>query len=443
MVFLNPTGFDRLAMGFSLSVHILLAVLGIAIPALIFISDYLWIKNKDRFYFVLSRRLTTALIVLFAVGTASGMLVAINLLFLWPKFMALVSNVSILPVLIEVFVFFLEAIFLTIYIFYRDAFTFKYARLIIIGIAGAAAAASGGLITVLNSFMNTPVGFNIQNYLQTGNLTNVNPIAVFSSPAAHIEVPHVIATSYFAGGAMIMGYFALMFLLSRNKKQKTYHLKAVKISFALTFIAVFFAIITGILSIESLSHIQPEKYAAIELNLNSISYAPEIIGGIYQNGSIKDYIAIPNLQSILDNGTASGTVPGLNQFPVNTWPPLFIHLLFDGMVLLGFLSGIILLVIAYLYLKNRSIFENRSVIYTLMFVGVIGFGLLQAGWMVDEIGRQPWIIYNVMTVAQAANQSVSIIPLAILIIIIYATILPLTFIALRKIFSRRHLENEL
>lgn len=440
---LDPTIFDRFTMAFALAIHIVLAVIGVALPVIILLAEYLGIRYGDKEYSVLAKRLTTALLILFAVGTASGMLVAVNLFFLWPSFASLVSKVAILPVYAEVFAFFMESIFLALYIYSADFFKNKYVHVLLMGIVAIGAAASAGLITVLNAFMNTPTGFDISEFLKTGIVAGINPVAVFSSPSAGVEVMHVIATSYFAGAALFLAYFAYRLLKAKDEREKKYYEKAIKLVFCITIISTIFAIITGVLSIESLYYIQPEKFAAMELDLNSTSHAPEIIGGIYANGSIKDAIYLPDVQSILATGKAAGSVPGLNQYASSTWPPLIIHDMFDLMFFSGVGIGILLVLILALYSRIKTIFRNRLVLRLFLLIGVLGVILLENGWMVDEFGRQPWIIYNVMTVQQAANTSQSVIPLSILIVLLYAVILPATLIALKIIFSKRELTKEL
>ncbi len=440
---LDPTFFDRFTMGFSLAVHIALVVIGIVIPVLIAYAECRGIKHKNKYYLTLSKRLSTAFVILFAVGTASGLLVAINLLFLWPSFMTLVGQTAILPVFLEVFAFFMESIFLAIYIFSYKVIGNTYKHVAIMVVVAIGAGLSAVFITMLNAFMNTPVGFDITAYLSSGVVNVTNPLAVFTAPAAGIEIFHVLATTYFVGASLFLAYFSFRYLRSVNNEERTYYQKAMKLAFAIAFVGVVASLITGIESIRQLYYIQPEKFAAIELDLISQSHAPELLGGIYQNGSVIDAIAIPNLQSILEGGNASSVVPGLNQYPQSTWPPLFIHDMFDFMVATGALIGFILTLVLLLHLLKKKVFENRNVLWLFILCGFGALALVENGWMVDEFGRQPWIIYNVMTVAQAANQSTSIIPIAILIIMVYALVIPGTFYVLRKIFINRPLKNEL
>ncbi len=435
--------FDRFAMAFSLSVHIVLAVIGIALPVIILLAEYLAVRYNDRHYRVLAKRLSIVFLVFFAVGTASGILVAANLFFLWPGFMALVSKVAIAPVYAEVFAFFTESIFLALYFYSDKVFKNRYAHLSLMALVALGAVSSAMFITILNAFMNTPAGFNIPAYLASGNVTGIDPGAVFTSSSAGIEVAHVIATSYFAGALIFLAYFAYMLLKARSDGEKEYYKKAVKLIFAIAMISTFAAAITGVLSIETLYTTQPEKFAAMELDLNATAYAPELLFGFYSNNSVVGDVPIPNLQSILATGSPAGTVPGLNQFPKSTWPPLIIHDMFDFMVLMGFGAAGFFLFVFGLHVLRRKVFSNRIVLKLFVVAGALAVILLENGWMVDEFGRQPWIIYTVMTVQQAANPSTSIIPIAVLIVLTYAVVIPMTLIVLRRIFSKRDLVAEL
>jgi cytochrome bd ubiquinol oxidase subunit I len=143
---------------------------------------------------------------------------------------------------------------------------------------------------------------------------------VFYSPAAFIEVTHVLASTYFAGSLIFAGYMALMLARTKDENKKQYYRKGLQVILAIAAIATFASLITGVLSIQTLAVIQPEKYAALEGNLYPQAYAPEIIGGVPANNSMNattlvDYISIPDMQSIMLNFTASGTVPGLSSYP--------------------------------------------------------------------------------------------------------------------------------
>lgn len=444
MVITNlPYFFDRFTFAFSLAVHIIIASVSIALPLIILIAEIISIRNKDKYYAVLAKRMTLALIVLFAIGTASGTVVAIELLFLWPKFMSVVGQVAILPVFIEVFAFFTEAIALVVYFYFDNKFKNRYAHAAVMGVAAIGAAMSGALITMLNAFMNTPVGFNIQQYLANGTITDIQPFAIFNAPATWMEIMHVLSSSYFAGTFIFIAFFAWQLHNSDSDKQKKYHTKAIELAFIIGVFATFFTIYSGINSIATLYHIQPEKYAALEGNMFNHSYAAENIFGIPVNNAIVGGLNIPNLQSFLATGTANGTVPGLNQFPMADWPPLFVHDLFDLMFFGGFGMAILMFIVVVLVLLEHKPLDNKWVRGLLVLMGIGAVFLLEDGWVMAEIARQPWIIYNVMLVSQAYNNSTSIIPIAFLFIAFYALAIPFTIYLINLLLKRDNLEDDL
>lgn len=437
--------FNRVDMGFSLSIHIILAVIGIAMPLFIMVSEVLGQKLNNIYYKIIARRFLSVFILLFAIGTASGTLVAVNLLFLWPSFMKLIGQVAILPVYMEVFAFFGESIFIGIYIYSKDKIsTYKHAA--IMGVISIFAVLSAVFITLLNAFMNTPVGFDISAYLNNGLVTNINPYAVFTSPSAFIEIFHVVSTSYLVGAFIIVLFFAYR-LFRDNKKDPAaseYYRSGLRLALFIAFIAVVFAIFSGLLSISSLYTLQPEKFAALELDLNTTSHAPEYIFGTIINSTRMGYLTvIPNVQSILATGSSNGTVPGLLQYPQNTWPPSIVHNLFDLMVFLGFGLGFFFVLLIIFKFLNVKIIEDKRTLLLCIIAAIVSIFLLEGGWVMAEFGRQPWIIYNVMSVSQAANYSTSIIPVAIAVILFYVFIIPATLFILKGMFKKKSIIDDI
>ena len=434
--------YDRFLMAFSLGVHIILASLGMTVPIVMVVAEVLGIRRKDQPYTVLAKRLSRMFIILFAVGTASGVLVASELYLLWPPFMALIGQTAILTIYIEVFAFFLESIFLAVYVYGWDRFRNRYVHALIGMVVAVGGAASAVLITMLNAFMNTPSGFNIQQYLATGSLGLVNPFQALATPSTLIEVSHVMVTTYFMGSFLLLSYFAYRVLKSQGPERQ-YYRKGLKITMSIVIIATALSAITGPLSISNIYAVQPEKYAALEANIAPMTHAPERIFGTYANGSFTGGLLIPDLQSILATGSPSGLVPGLDQFPRNTWPPLIVHDFFDVVVGLGFLFALFALVIVVMALLKKSPLDRPVMLKGYIAATVLAVALYELGWAMAEIGRQPWIIYNVMTVSQAANTSPSVIPIAIAYIALYTVIVPLTVFIIAKVLGQRPLTGEL
>jgi cytochrome d ubiquinol oxidase subunit I len=293
--------------------------------------------------------------------------------------------------------------------------------------------------------MNTPGNtFNTSAFVVNGIVTGVHPFAVFSTPSVGIEVLHAISSSYFAGSFVFLAFMAFMLPRTTDQKKRTYFKKGLALAMVLCILATFLSIYSGITSIATLEHIQPEKYAAIEGNLfYNMSHAYETIGGFPVNGTLQDTIRIPNLQSVLASGSPSGVVPGLLNYSRSTWPPLIVHPMFDFMFGMSMIVGLILFITAILWIVRRKLIDNRKILWLLVLCGILAVLIMEDGWVMSELARQPWIIYGVMTVASAANYSSGAFPITLLILAFYIVALPLVVILLRKIFRARPLEKEL
>jgi len=448
--------------GFSLGIHIILATIGIGLPIIVATAEYLAYKKNDKYYRALAHRLSLILVVLFAVGTASGTLVALELAFLWPAFMRLVGYVAILPFFTEVFAFFTEVIFLSIYVYFGDKIKSEKLKIASIIIVAFAAALSGVLITMVNAWMNTPTGFNTALFISSGfkTIADVHPLTAFDTPSTGIEVFHVISTSILAGVSVFFSYFAYKLLKTKDNDEREYYKRGLNITFGIIAVIIVFVIISGIMSITTLMQYQTEKFDAIELDLITRSDVPEIIFGTYSplghtvyngtvvNGTVVGGIQIPGLQSILAYGfgksAQSIVIKGLNAYPKDTWPPLFIHTLFDMMVGIGFLLGgfIWLVMLIKLFIK-KNFFENKAVLVLFVIIEAVVLITMESGWVVDEVGRVPWIVYDVMPISAAANTSPSIAYFAAIIILIYIFIIPATAYVLKRLFDSRPLKGEL
>jgi cytochrome d ubiquinol oxidase subunit I len=237
---------------------------------------------------------------------------------------------------------------------------------------------------------------------------------------------------------------AFMLLRTTDQQKRTYYKKAALLGIVLCLLATALSIYSGLVSISTLEHIQPEKYAAIEGNLfYNMSHAAEKVGGFPVNGTLKYYINMTNMQSILASGSPAGVVPGLYNFSRSTWPPLIVHPMFDFMFGMSILVGLILFISAALLVLKRKPLDSRKILWLLVICGILATLIMEDGWVMSELGRQPWIIYNVMTVASAANYSSGAFPITLLILLFYVIALPLAVVLLRKIFADRPLGKEL
>ncbi len=392
--------YARVLMGLSLGFHIIFAYLGVGIPLFISLAEIIGIIKKNDNFLIFAKRASYALVILFAVGAASGTLVAFELSLLWPPFMSLISKVDILPFALEGIAFVVEAIFLGIYIYRWDKFKNRILHWlssipIVIG-----AFASAALITSVNAFMNTPAGFSIVN----GKIINIKPIKALMNPISFSEIFHVVSSAYLATALTISLIYA--YYIIKGKKEKYY--KSI-LNFSMVLVLIF-SLLTGFsgdLQGKSIAQFNPEKLAATEGVFHTNLGVSERIGGIFSNNHLLYAIKIPYLLSFLAYGAPNAKVLGLYSFPKSSWPPLFIHYAFDFMVIMGTIyAGYSLLYVFILFFKKKRILlYNKINLYILMLLGASAFLVVEAGWISAEVGRYPWIIYHVMRIKDAITAS--------------------------------------
>jgi cytochrome d ubiquinol oxidase subunit I len=431
--------FDRFLFAFTIASHIILASVSIAMIVVISIAEFLSLRRSDKYCGALSKRLSKVFVIIFGIGTASGIVMAVELVTLFPRFMTLVSETGAISIFYaEIFAFFLETVALVMYVYYANYLS-KYAHWVLSIFIAAGAILSAVFITMANAWMNTPNGFDASVFIQSGKVTGIDVWAPFVTTSTFAEVAHVLPTVLFAGVMLVGGYFAWRYIKSKDIEEKKMLTNGLKIAAALGIVTIVLAIISGINEITTLLKLQPLKYSAIELNPTPGTDLPEKLFGVLTNGKITGSIEIPHLQSLLVKiETGITTVPGLSQFPTSDWPPLYVHITFDIMVIGGLLFGLFFL--AYLVdwtVLKRKPHESKLFLYSWIPLAFIALIIMELGWVTDEVGRQPWIVYNVMTDQQAANLTSGFLVPGILIIAFYVILLPLTFYFFARVFNSK------
>ncbi len=436
--------FDRFMFAFTIGSHVILVATSIGLILVITIAEFLSIRKNDVYYGNLVHRLTKVFAISFGVGTASGIVMAFELTMLFPGFMTLVSKTGAAAALYaEIFAFFLETFALILYIYYADAFRSRYAHWFCSLLIAVGSIMSAVFITMLNAWMNTPAGFNVQSYPVTGVLTVTNPWAVFSSPSAGAEVAHVVFATIFTGCMLIGAYLAYRYLRYQDSEERAMLGRGTTICWWVGLIALIGAGISGSNEMATILKLQPLKYAAFDANTVPGTGFPERLFGILSsNGTWCCGIQIPGVQGFLASfETGVTSLPGLSQYVQSDWPPLIVHTTFDLMVLGGFIAGgFFLMWIIGLFLKKKP-FESKLFLLLQVIAGLGSIVVYELGWITDEVGRQPWVVYNVLKVSAAANNSPSLLIPGILIMIFYIFLLPTTFYFFTRVFHSK-LEHE-
>jgi len=432
----------RALFGITMAFHILFATLGVGIPLFISIAEGIGIAKHDPEWILIARRWTKAFVVLAAVGVVTGTIVGFNLTLLWPRFMQVAGRAIALPFFIEVFAFFLEAVFLGIYVYGWDRFQkpinhWLCSLPIVIG-----AALSGMLITTANSFMNAPRGFLWAH----GQMTQINPITAMLNPATPTEVLHVLISAYLTAAFSLAAVPA--YKLLRSTEHVGYYRKALSLTVGIGLVAAILTPILGDLSGKYLAEYQPEKLAAGEALFHTTANAPLVIGGIINAAAqtVTYGIHVPYMLSFLAYDDIHHKVLGLDAFARSTWPPLLVHYFFDGMVGIGtYLLGVAVLYLLALWRRLRNIawLQNKLLYLLLLSSAPLSMLAIELGWLYDEIGRQPWIVVGYMKVSQAFTTAGNITPLFFIFITLYILLGAATIYVLRSYFRRHPVSVEL
>ena len=437
MLDLDPVLMSRLLTGLTLGFHIIFATLGVGVPLMISIAEFIGIRKKDPHYLLLARRWARGFIITVAIGVVTGTAIGLQLSLLWPNFMRMAGNVIALPLFMEVFAFFFEAIFLGIYFFTWDRFKNPYIHWLISIPVVVGAGMSAVFITTVNGFMNSPEGFTMMN----GKFAAVNPIAAMLNAATPSKVFHVLTTSYLTVAAILAAITAFMIL---KKKATEYHKKALKLTVTLVLIFGILSALAGDISAKYLAEHQPEKLAAAEWHFETEKGADLILfGWLNEANEVIGEIRFPKFLSFLAFGDFNSEVIGLEEFPEDEIPPLIVHYLFDFMVLIGF--ALIAVSLLYLFINRFTRWNANSkwMLSLLVLSGPLAMLAIEFGWFYAELGRQPWIVRGYMKVEEAATNSPYVGLMFILFLGLYIVLGTLCIVTLRKMFKNDPVEFEL
>ncbi|WP_066174090.1 cytochrome ubiquinol oxidase subunit I [Bacillus marinisedimentorum] len=431
----------RTLFGTTMGVHIIFATLGVGIPLMILFAEILYQATKDKHYAVMANRWTKGFAVLLGVGIPTGTIAGVQLSLLWPGFMEVVGKVIALPFQIEIYAFFLEALFMSIYIYAADRLS-PIMRIFSVTLVTIGAAASAILITNVHAFEGTPAGFRIEN----GEIVDVDPWAAFFNPSFITTAGHV-TVSAFMTGAFIIASIAAFKMLRAGKSSEVYafHRKAMMLGLIIGGIFSLATALNGHESAQLLHEYQPEKLAAAEGLFETQAFAPLAIGGFTdrEEQEVKWGIEIPWALSYLAADRFDEVVVGLNDFPEEYWPPLFVHTLFNAMVGIGFLL-IFLSVIGFFWHKvlKRRDFPN-PLMWLFVSSGPMALLAIEFGWIFACTGRQPWVIYRMMKTEDAATTAGNIGTLFVFFLIIYVILTAAVVLVLYYYFKRHPVAEQL
>lgn len=416
-------------MALSLGWHIVMACIGIGFPALILIAEARSIRRDDQVCGLLARRWSKALAVLFAVGAVSGTILSFELGILWPGMMGKFGEVIGLPFAVEGFAFLIEAIFIGIYIYSWDRIAprvhWLFGLPIVLG-----GIASAWFVVTANAWMNEPRGF----VLVDGNPTQIDPWDAVFNPATPVETTHMLFAAFMVAGFLTASVYAVAIL---RGKQGRYYKMGFAIPFVVATIFTPLQIVAGDWAARHVATNQPVKLAAMEGIYQTEAGAPLTIGGIPVDGEMRYGIKIPNGLSILAYRNPDAVVTGLDSVPRDQWPNvLIIHLAFDTMVAIGFALFALAGWMGMIGWRRRRLPRSKWFYRSAAAAGPLSVLALESGWMVTELGRQPWIVYQIMRIQEAVTDAPGVRYGYYVLLVVYTGLTVGTIYFLRRLAGR-------
>lgn len=388
----------RSQMALSLGFHIIFSCIGMVMPFFMAVAHYYWLRTNNIVYKNVTQAWSKGVAIFFATGAVSGTVLSFELGLLWPGFMKHAGPIFGMPFSLEGTAFFIEAIALGFFLYGWDRFNkwFHWFTGVIVGVSGLA---SGILVVAANAWMNSPAGFDFVN----GQYINIDPMEAMFNDAWFSQALHMTIAAFVATGFAVAGVHALMILKGKNV---LFHTRSFTIAAIFGCVAAILQPLSGDISAKDVAIRQPAKLAAMEAHFETEKSASLIVGGIpdEKNKKVNYAIKLPGFLSFLAHGDFESEVTGLDRIPEENHPPVAItHYAFQIMV--G--TGMVMMLIAVLYFlalwKKQTWLQSQWLLKLFVAATPLGFIAVEAGWTVTEVGRQPWIIYNIMRTAEAVT----------------------------------------
>jgi cytochrome d ubiquinol oxidase subunit I len=382
----------------SFVVHIPIVCFAIAFPAMVMFVEWLHLRTGEPVYRTLARRWTRVMAALFAIGVITGTILSFEMGLLWPAFTARFGSVFGLGFAIEGFSFFVEAIFIGIYIYGWDRLSPR--RHLATGIPVVISGFTGSLnVIAVNAWMNHPSGFRLG---PSGTPTDVHPwSALFGNRYLWHELVHMYLAGYMVTGFLVAGAYAFARLRGRWGR---YERTALVIPLTIAALAAPVQVLVGDWAARDVATTQPVKLAAFEGLGHTERGAPIHLLGWYTDGQVKYGVPIPKLLSFLSFHDPNARVRGLDTVPRDQQPPVnVVRIAFQTMVGIGTLLALLGTVYLVVRVRRRPMPESPWFYRAVVAAGPLAFVALVAGWVVTEVGRQPWVVYGYMRTSQAVT----------------------------------------
>lgn len=400
----------RLQTALSMAWHIVIACFGVGMPPLLLLAERA-ARRGDAVAAALAARWTHAFAVLFAVGAVSGTTLAFTLGMLWPGLFLKFGDAFGIPFTFESLAFFTEAIAMGFWIYGRGRISARAHMFsgVVIAISGLASAV---FVVCANGWMNAPQGFTFVD----GRVTDVDALAILMNPAALPEVLHMVFAALLVAGFALAGAHA--FALLRHGESPL-HRRGLHLALGFAAIVMPLQLLAGDYAVRFIAREEPVKFAAAEALFRTQSSAPFVIGGVVKDGELQGALEIPGGLSLLLHGDRNAVIDGLDQVPSTEQPPVgAVHLAFQGMLAAGAFLALVAAAQGWRCWRKRT--PGRCALLGIVAAAPAAVLALECGWLVTELGRQPWVIHGWLRTGSAVTTQSGLLPGLLIVLLVFS-----------------------
>src|SRR4051812_35079510 len=365
----------------SLAVHIPIVCFGIAFPAMFLFVEGLYLRTHNAVYKMLAKRWSKVALVIFAVGVVTGTILSFEFGLLWPEFMATFGGVFGVAFGLEGISFFVEAIFIAIYVYGWDRLSRRAHFLV--GIPVVISGFTGSLnVIAVNGWMNDPEGFDVVN----GHVTDVRPWDALINNHLWHELTHMYLAGYIVAGFIVAGVYSAAWLKGRRD---AYHRTGLVVALSFAALAAPMQVVVGDWAGRQVAEDQPTKLASFEGLSKTERGAPFTIGGFYdaKREEVRYGIRVPKLLSLLVHHTPNAEVRGLGAVAKRDRPPVnVVRFAFQTMIGIGTLLALLGVVFLVTWLRKRRLPRPKLFYLAVTAAAPLSLVALIAGWVTTEVG---------------------------------------------------------
>ncbi|MFJ5552171.1 cytochrome ubiquinol oxidase subunit I [Streptomyces sp. NPDC093225] len=431
----------RQLMAFTLASHIILVPMGVALPLLTLVMHHRGLRRDDPVALLLARRWSAVMAVQFAIGVVTGTVLSFEFGLLWPGLMGRWGDVFGIGFGVEAWAFFLEAVLIAVYLYGWRRLPPRTHFLLGLPLPAAALLGAFGILSA-NAWMNTPQGFTLDSQ---GNPVDVDVWKAIFTPMFGPQYWHFVVAMLMTAGYVVAGVYAVGWLRGRRDR---YHRLGFTVPFTVAAVATPVQLVLGDSIARAVFHKQPVKFAAMEIVWDTDSHVPEyLFGRLHPDGSISGGIKVPQLDSILAGFSPDTVVRGLTSVPSSDRPnatqATIAHGAFDLMVCIGTALAFLAAWYGLVWLRHRRLPRSKWFYRGAACAGVGSVVAVECGWVATEVGRQPWIVYQNMRVADAvtSTRSATLWTMFGLVILLYVCIFGAFLAVLLKMRARWRLAD--